>query len=201
MIDLSHPIEPEMPTFPGDPVVETWPHATLDATGFNLTAIGLSTHTGTHIDAPSHVEPDGRSLSEFPLERFRYDAVVVDCDVDAGEPIDPGIVPEVPSAELLLFRTGWDRYWGDERYWKYPYLSAECARVCARRELDVGLDAPSVDPKGAGLRAHHELFRADRLIVENLTNLAALPERTTVYAFPLPIVPGDGSPVRVVAEA
>ena len=189
-----------MPTFPGDPIVETWPHATIDATGFNLTAIGLSSHTGTHVDAPSHVEPDGKSISEFPLERFRYDAVVVDCDAGGGDPIGSGAVPKAPSADLLLFQTEWDRHWGDEQYWTYPYLSVECARECARRGFDVGIDAPSVDPEGADLRAHHELLRADRLIIENLTGLEALSERPTVHAFPLPLASVDGSPVRVVGE-
>jgi len=200
MRDLSHPIEPEMPTFPGDPIVETWPHATIDRTGFNLTAIGMGTHTGTHIDAPSHVEPDGKPLSAYPLDRFRYRARIVDCDVGGEDPITRDTLPDDASADLLLFHTGWDRHWGDERYWEHPYLDVECARACAQRGLDVGIDCPSVDAPRDGLRAHHELFRDDRLVVENLTNLGELSERATVFAFPLPFVATDGSPVRVVAE-
>lgn len=200
MRDLSHVITDGMPAFPGDPVVETFPHATIDATGFNLTAVGLTSHTGTHIDAPAHVEPDGNDITAFPVDRFRYDARVVDCPVGRDEAITPEMLPEAGEEDLVLFSTGWDAHWGEDAYWEHPYLTPSCARECAAREVDVGIDAASVDAPDADLAAHHELLREDRLVVENLRALGDLPERVTVYAFPLALDPGDGAPARVVAD-
>ncbi|WP_254545699.1 cyclase family protein [Halomarina pelagica] len=199
MYDLTHPVEPGMPTYPGDPIVEAWPNATVDDDGYSVTAFGMSTHTGTHIDAPRHVEPGGRALSTYPIDRFRFDARLVDCAVGPEESIGEGYVPET-DADLLLFRTDWSDYWGDDAYYDYPYLSAGAAERCAELGYDVGIDAPSVDPMGADLIAHHELFRADCLIIENLTNLGALPDRVVVYALPLPLADTDGAPARVVAH-
>jgi kynurenine formamidase len=201
MWDLSHTITDGMPTYPGDPVVETLRHATIDAAGFNLTAVGLSSHTGTHVDAPDHVEPGGPSITAFPVDRFRYAARVVDCRVDASTPITVDRLPPADGADLLLFHTGWDAHWGEERYWEHPFLTPACARECAARDVDVGIDAPSVDGPDAHLGAHHELLRQNRLIIENLRGLGDLPGRVTVYAFPLPLSPGDGAPARVVAAA
>jgi kynurenine formamidase len=200
--DLSHPIEPGMPTFPGDPVVETYPNATHEEEGFSLTAFGLSTHTGTHVDAPIHVEPDGKTLDAYPIERFHYDARLVPCDVSAEEPIGPEALPETDTddAELYVFETGWSERWGDISYFEHPYLTPACASECAARGVDVAVDCPSVDPVGGDLLAHHELFREDRLAIENVRGLADLPARFTVHAYPLPLADADGAPVRLVAE-
>ncbi|MFC7156705.1 cyclase family protein [Halomarina halobia] len=199
MYDLTHPIESGMPTYPGDPIVESWPNATIGADGYRVTAFGMSTHTGTHIDAPRHIEPEGRALSAYPVDRFRFDARLVDCAVGPKESIEEGCVPDT-DADLLLFHTGWSDYWGEDVYYDYPHLSPSAAERCAELGCDVGIDTPSVDPMGADLLAHHELFRADHLIIENLTNLGALPERVTVYALPLPLAGADGAPARVVAH-
>ncbi|MFD1514661.1 cyclase family protein [Halomarina rubra] len=201
LYDLSHPIGPGMPTYPGDPVVETYPNATHEEEGFSLTAFGLSTHTGTHIDAPVHVEPDGKALDEFPIERFHYDARLVPCDAESNEQITPEDLPDASDdADLYVFATGWSERWGDISYFEHPHLSPDCAKVCAERGVDVAVDCPSVDPIGGDLLAHHELFRESRLVVENVRNLAPLPERFTVHAYPLPLADADGAPARVVAE-
>jgi kynurenine formamidase len=81
MQDLTHPIEAEMPVYPGDPVVEMWPDATYGDDGYRVSAFGMGTHTGTHVDAPGHVEPDGRMLDDCPLERFEGEAVPMGGDL------------------------------------------------------------------------------------------------------------------------
>ncbi|MFC5972379.1 cyclase family protein [Halomarina salina] len=201
LYDLSHTIEPGMPTYPGDPVIEMYPNATHAEEGFRLTAFGLSTHTGTHVDAPVHVEPDGKPLSAFPIDRFHYDARLVHCDVGSEEVITPDHLPEdEDDVDLYVFETGWSDHWGDIVYFEHPYLGPECAKVCAEREVDVAVDCPSVDPVGGDLLAHHELFREERLVIENVVNLTDLPDRFTVHAYPLPLDDADGAPARVVAE-
>ncbi|HKJ57928.1 MAG TPA: cyclase family protein [Halobacteriales archaeon] len=210
--DLSHPIGPDTWTYPGDPPVSVEPHATLDADGYRVSALGLGTHAGTHVDAPSHTEPDGAAVDEIPVESFAFDAVLarLDGDVGAREPIGPGRLPAVPDdADCLVLDTGWATHWRTDRYLDHPYLTAEAAAWCADRGLSVAIDAPSVDPspsenagdaEAAGHPAHHELLGAGLVIVENLTGLGGLPERFELRAYPLRIAGGDGSPVRAVAE-
>jgi kynurenine formamidase len=204
--DLSHPIRSDTPTYPGDPAVSLSAHATHEADGYRVTAVSLGSHAGTHVDAPAHVDPDGKTLADYPVDRFRFDARLADCrGVDAGEAVSvadlaaAGIGDGVDDAELLIVRTDWATHWDTDRYREHPYLAPETAEWCAERGLAVGLDAPSPDPFGdQALPAHHALLDADRLLIENLTNLDGLPERFGVAAMPL--LGGDGSPVRAVAE-
>lgn len=195
-----------MPTYPGDPAVSASPHATHEADGYRVTALSLGSHTGTHVDAPAHLDPDGKTLAAYPPERFVFDARVVDCRGVGAEgtvvtaDLEAATGDDVAAADLLLLHTGWADHWGTDRYHDHPSLAPAAAEWCADRGLSVGLDAPSPDPFGDdALPAHHALFDADLLLLENLTNLGGLPARCRISAFP--VFGGDGSPVRVVAEA
>ncbi|WP_129116417.1 cyclase family protein [Halegenticoccus tardaugens] len=205
--DLSHELEAGMQTYPGDPAVRARPHATFAANGHRVTALELGSHAGTHVDAPSHTEADGRTLGDFPLDVFCLSARVVDVrGLAPRSPIEPDRLPGSTDADALVFRTGWDVHWGTDRYLDHPYLAARTAERCAERGCHVGVDALSVDPtpsanaaddEPSGFPAHHALLGADRLVVENLTGLDPLPERFELRAYPLAL-DADGAPVRAV---
>jgi len=207
MWDLTHELGSGLP-YPGDPQAAVTPHATLDADGYRAAEIECSTHSGTHVDAPAHLLADGATLGAYDVETFAFDARVVDCtEFGARDPIPADRVPDT-DADLVVFHTGWSRHWGERRYFDHPYLTAAAAARCADRGCHVALDAPSVDPSPSenagddeptGYPAHHALLGDERLIVENLRNLAALPQRCTIRALPLR-VDADGAPVRAVAD-
>ncbi|WP_262179598.1 cyclase family protein [Haloarcula laminariae] len=226
--DLSHPIESGMPVYPGDPAVTIDSHATMAADGYRVSALSCGSHTGTHVDAPSHTEPDGATLDELPVSRFVRDAVRVDLrDRGAREPIRPADLPTVDAGAVVLW-TGWDRHWGEPKYLDHPYLTPDAARHCVEQGYDVATDALNVDPTpadgasgsddphatdgasndpqipadhpDAGVPAHHELLGNGRLIAENLTNLDSVPARFELTALPLALAEGDGGPVRAVAR-
>ncbi|WP_227357073.1 cyclase family protein [Haladaptatus salinisoli] len=207
--DLSHPLETTT-AYPGDPSVEIEPHATHETDGYRVSRLRLGTHSGTHVDAPRHIEPDGRPLDSFPIGTFSFDALLVDCrGKGARDAIERDALPEPTEDDMLVFDTGWDARWGTDAYFDHPYLASDAAAWCADHDYHVAVDAPSVDPtptenaggdEPEGLPAHRELLGADRLIVENLTGLAGLPERFALYAFPLSVGGVDGAPVRAVAE-
>ncbi len=77
VIDLSLPIYSGMEVFPGDPAVNIETIHTHEKEGWELRKISMGSHTGTHVDAFSHMHEDGESLSELPLERFFGKAQVV----------------------------------------------------------------------------------------------------------------------------
>jgi len=210
-VDCTQPLDDATFVYPGDPAVSIEPHATMGEDGYRVRRLALGTHAGTHVDAPAHTEPDGRTVDEMPVERFRFDAALVDLDrpprapvgVDRLQAADP---PD--DADLLAVRFGWSDRWGTPAYRDHPSLTADAAAWCAERGYDVGLDAPSPDPTppaggwdddDPGVPAHRELLGAGRVIVENLV-LTDVPDRFRLVAYPLRIVDGDASPVRAVAD-
>jgi len=210
--DLSQPLESGMPVYPGDPQASVEQVSEITATSARVRELTFGSHTGTHIDAPSHTVPDGNTLDEFDLSAFVFDTRLVDCrDRSAREPITVADLPTVSDdVEMLVLRTGWDDHWGTDRYRDHPYLSGGAAEWCADRGYSVAIDAFSPDPtpsvdqdrhgeeKPDGFPAHRALLGSELRIVENLTGLDVLPERFTLEAYPLPIPSGDGSPVRAV---
>lgn len=225
--DLTHPLDDDVTVYPGDPAVEYAPVETHESDGYRVTEVRLGSHAGTHLDAPSHTEPDGRNLDEFDVERFAFNARLVDCsekgprETISADDLLAEMEAETEGAgetetesesdtDLLVIRTGWADRWGTDRYYDHPYLSAAAAEACAERGWSVGVDALSVDPspsrsgragddEPAGVPAHHALLGSERFILENLTALGGLPERFELRAYPLPLAEADGAPVRAVA--
>lgn len=224
--DLTQPVASAMPVYPGDPAVTVEPHATMADDGYRTSALSLGSHAGTHVDAPAHTEPDGRTLDEFGVDAFRFDAAVVDC-TDVGErgavSRDAVAAADPPTdADAVLLHTGWDEHWGTDRYRDHPFLAPAAAEWLADRGYHVGLDTFSPDPTppvgggtgdgdgdgtdaepasdAPGVPAHHALLGADRLVIENLRGLDRLPERVTLHAHPLAVVDADAAPVRAVAD-
>jgi Predicted metal-dependent hydrolase len=209
-VDLTQPIDDGMQTYPGDPAVSLTDHASHDADGYHVESFSCGSHTGTHIDAPLHTEPDGNTLSAFAVDRFVFDAVRVDCrDCAAREPITPNRLPDgdiLADAEMVVCWTGWDAHWNTDRYLDHPFVAPETATRCADHNLAVGIDALSPDPtpspraaadEPTGVQAHHALLGTDCLLVENLTNLGSVGNRFELRAYPLALG-GDGAPVRAV---
>lgn len=215
--DLSHSIQTGMPVFPGDPPVECDGLATVSEDGYRTTQLHLSTHTGTHVDAPAHMLAAGETIDDFPAGTFRFLSTVVDCSgLDPRTAIDAdrlceGVADTSPDGnDLIVVRTGWDRHWGTKRYADHPFLTVGAAEMFVEWGCHVGVDVPNVDPtpttdgrtgESTGYPAHDELFAANRLIVENLRGLDRLPvqEPIELHAYPLPVTAGDAAPVRAVA--
>lgn len=209
--DCSHDLESGHP-YPGDPAVSVTPHASFESDGYRVANIACSTHSGTHVDAPSHMLAEGKFLDEFDVDAFQFDARLVDCtEYGDREAIDVDAIPDgldESAVDALVFNTGYSERWGRRDYFDHPYLTESAARRCIDLDCDVGLDTASVDPtptrnasedEPTDYPAHAALLGAGRLVVENLANLDGLPEWFTLHAYPLP-VGADGAPVRAVAE-
>jgi len=206
VIDLTHPISPEMPVYPGtEPPAFSIP-CTIQRDGFEERRITLFSHTGTHLDAPSHVFPGGKTLDQLPAGHFYGQGTVLDFANIRKTTIDPeDLEPhrqEVLQSDFVILRTGWDRLWGRDEYFEgFPVLSLKGAEWLSQFTLKgLGVDAISVDAVGStAFPIHKALLRKDILIIENLTNLDRLPGHFTFCCFPLKIIKADGSPVRAVA--
>ena len=206
VIDLSHPIARDMPVYPGTELPDFHPTATVEADGFAETRIAMTTHAGTHVDSPAHILVGGATLDRYPPEHFFGEACCLRVSGQPGGIIELAeLKPHralVRDSDFVLLATGWSRYWGTGRYYEgFPLLSAEAAEWLAGfTPRGIGTDTPSVDAVDSTDFPLHKIFLGrDILLVENLTNLAALPPVEFQFnCLPLKIGNAEASPVRAV---
>lgn len=200
-IDLTMPIRPDMPTNPAHILPEFDQYDFVAGSGWDATRIQLSTHTGTHMDAPSHFIADARTIEQTPLSILVGPAQVIRLHgLDERQPIEPADLGALGSSRVLI-NTGWSDEPDDhDRYFKrHPYLSDDAARYLVENNVQlVGIDTPSVDyhPPSA---VHLALLGSGAAIVENLMNLGQLGAECEFIVLPLPLTKLDGSPVRAIA--
>lgn len=206
VIDLSRTIREDMPVFPGSEQPQLTAVSSWKTDGFRETRLNLYSHTGTHMDAPAHVLPEGKTLDALPAECFIGRGLVIDCrdTVPGGEITLERLRPvwdAVNQSDFLLFCTGWDRFWGSERYLgSYPIISEELCSWIAGTKKALGFDTMSPDPiDSADLPRHRILLSQGTLIIENLHSLHLLGDGLfTFAALPLKYTGADGAPVRAV---
>ena len=207
VVDLSVPLDAATQVWPGDPPVRTEPVATVARDGYHLLAVHLGSQSGTHCDAPYHFLDGGARIDELDLRLFAGPGVLVDL---RGRPdrhrigvADLGSLERVGPGTVVVLHTGWSAYYGSPRYADHPFLDAEACRALLDRGVrTIGLDTPSIDetPGDGRYPCHHMIAAAGGVIVENLTNLAAVdfPD-PFLSVLPLRLTGADGAPCRAVA--
>ena len=217
LIDLSHTIEAGMPMFNDkapQPWIEPWmSHSQAASSGHYLNCtceiseVHFVTSLGTYLDSPYHFDPDGLSIEGLNLEQLILPGVVVDCThVEDRQPISPDVLSDITIEGMaVLFRTDWSQYWGQQGYYDFPYLTAATAEALKDRGAKmVGVDTLVVDDLSNPERpVHVTLLNHNILIIENLTNLAALPSGSSVFTFhavPVKFKGAAAFPVRAYAQ-
>jgi arylformamidase len=207
VIDLSHTIEPGMPAYPGTPEPQFRPLASIAEHGFAEQIMTISSHTGTHVDLPSHMLQTGKSLDAFSVERFAGKGYAIDLrsrpeGVITAEELYP-FTDHVKESEFLLLCSGWSQYWGSPYYYEgYPVLSKEASLWLTSFHLKgLGVDMISVDaPDSDDFPVHNRLLQNGVLIIENLVGMIPLLHLSFIFCgFPLKIIGAEASPVRAVA--
>ena len=211
VVDLSHPIEHGMTTYPGIPSPEIADHLTREAsrahyapgTEFHFGRISMVGNTGTYIDSPFHRYVDGSDLATTPLDRMTaLDGVVVKTGDERV--IDIGSIRGISVGKrAVLFRTDWSRHWGSDAYFfAHPHLTAEVASWLVAEGVSlVGIDSLNIDGTETGERpVHSTLLAAGVPIVEHLCCLDRLPaESFQLHAAPPGVVGLGTFPVRAYA--
>lgn len=189
IFDISRPLNEETPVWPGD-VPFTWrPTAALhEGSLFESTCFTMSSHLGTHADAPSHVVPGGATAGRLPLARFLGPARVVDLP-GRGEVGSDALPRRCLGVARILFRTGGSAF----------LAPLAALRLAERGALLVGTDAASIDPEDAeDLPVHRMLLTRGVLLLENLDLSAVEPGDYNLIALPLRLTDLDAAPVRAV---
>lgn len=212
-IDLTREINNETQVCPCDkvPVVENY--ATTEEEGVNVKFMKMGTHTSTHIDAPYHISKSGKTLNDFPVERFIGQGIMLDFS-DKGDIYEitrediMAHADELKKVDFAILNTGWAKYYGTWDFFRHPYLSGDAALALVELGIKiVGTDGSSADAaygfstakrlenptfseilenierENIKNEAHAALLGNECLIVEYMCNLEQLPKEAATYSF------------------
>lgn len=219
IVDLTHLLDSNVPVYPGDPSFHCRQACTISKSGWAVSELRFSSHVGTHIDAPSHRFNGEQTVDAISLDTLaRLRTVIIDVSEKAVAGGSIGLSDIAPyeahiqSGMAVLFRTGWDKYWGadqSEKYFQHPHVERVVAERLVKLGVAVlGIDTMSPDPAvegDASFQVHDVVLGAGKIIAENLTNLDVLQARHNaggkdailrVSLAPLKLQGCDGSPVR-----
>jgi arylformamidase len=201
LYDISQLMRAGMPMWPGDTSFAHEPTWVLDGQcPVNVSRLTLSTHTGTHADAPSHYAADGQAIDGVDLAPYLGPCVVLDMR-HAGPVVQPDhLLPALPArAERVLLRT-WERFPQDGWRSDFTTIAPESIDLLAERGARlIGVDSPSLDPEvDSRLLAHWRVHQHGMAILEGLVLDAVPPGHYELIAVPLKLAGADASPVRAL---
>ena len=213
--DLTHDFEHGMP-------VPDWPgekrhefelssfHVTVNSGTQNVLAMNL--HCGTHVDAPSHYDPNGPSIDQMPFDYLVGETAVLDVRKNGLEAVTLEDVKahekQLQGKKIVILRTSWEEKWMTKEYeTMYPYLAPELGPYFVSLKLHaIGLDTPGPDaPIRSGHRKgdplHISLLGSKIMLLENLANLKSVVGKDVyLRTYPLRLKGATGSPLRVLAK-
>jgi len=210
VIDLTLTISNKIPTFPGSPQPNFIPWENIKEDGYNLEVLFLSSHTGTHMDAPHHFLEKGAKIHEISLEKLVSEAALIQSRKSSGQSITKTDIQKfeknhgkIEGFSSVIFQTGWQRNLQKKYYFtNNPGLSVSAAKYLASKKISlVGIDSPSIDlGKDSKFSVHQIFAKKGILIVENLANLDKIKTPTFhLVVLPLKLKNATGSPVRAIA--
>ncbi|NBR06121.1 MAG: cyclase family protein [Planctomycetes bacterium] len=222
IIDLTHPINPAIPVWPGDPQVSLFPLNQLAKDGFKLGGFSMGEHSGTHIGVAAHFHDHETTLDNLLPDSLFKPCVVIDfakeCEANPDFELTLAHLQQwektngkVQAGCLVLLHTGWSRYFSSEKYFgkddsnslHFPGFSLEVTRylIVHRNIAGLGIDTAGIEPgKDSNFSCNKVLLHGQRIHLENLTNLDQLPAvGANVFIGALPIEGATGSPARVIA--
>lgn len=206
IVDLSRLISMDTKVFPTSPSPSFIDWTKIDVHGYESEMVFLSTHTGTHMDAPSHFLKNVASIDQIAVHRLVCNATIVKINKQQNDYInleDLYGVPDDISNEAVIFSTGWEYKISREDFFSHnPGLSPELAEHLVERKINaVGIDSPSVD-RGSALNfpAHKILLSQGIILLENLCNLNQITQQRFILVMaPLKLKNASGSPIRALA--
>lgn len=198
MIDITRPIYPGLPVWPGDtPYSYELVSRITEGKSVNVGRLTTTTHLGTHLDAPWHYVDDGGKLESVPLEVLVGPCRVVDARGQSALSVD--FLQGVELAERILFYTGQPNTWSSFPH-AFMHVLPEAVQYMAARGVRLyGTDGPSVDPlTSTDLPAHKAFAQAGLYILEGLALEGVTPGEYELIALPLRLEGADAAPVRAV---
>lgn len=223
IIDLTHKIDPDIPLWPGDPVVELETIADFSTSGYYLRRFSMGEHSGTHLNSPKSFYQDGMGIDDYSPESCILSAVVINIREKASQNPDAILTVNdikdweeqhdiIPANSMILLYTGWQEKWHNpidflnidtEGKLHFPGFGSEATQflIEQRHIMGVGIDTHGVDPGfDHSFNTNKIILKNNGFALENLTNLDQLPAtKITLIIGILKLTGGSGSPVSVLA--
>ena len=204
VIDISVPISPDLPVWPGDPPVELERIANIaEGANANVSRLACGVHVGTHVDAPVHFVEGAASIESLPLDRLlgrAYVAEFSEIKVIDDSALDSANLPAEVSR--LLIKTQNSAFWSESPgsfQEDFIAIDARGAQWLTEHGIQtVGVDYLSVAPFGDSVPTHTILLQAGVVIIEGLDLSGVDSGWYSLYCLPLKLVGSDGSPARAV---
>ena len=222
-LDLTYTLGEDFPAYtPGEEAARR-PGTTFEANGYYQQRWDLYEHTGTHVDAPAHFNPDGRFANELTPEELLVPAVVIDIARRAARDPDTEVsiadlreherrYGRIDAGTAVLMHSGWGAKVADPETYRgtdaagglhFPGFSSDaCDWLIRRRRISaLGVDTLSIDPGNSATFATHKILNgAERYGIENLANVGRLPRvGARIFVGLIPFKQGSGGPARVIA--
>jgi arylformamidase len=202
--DVTVPLTPGLASFPGDPPLVMEALQRAGEAPYGLGRLTLTTHSGTHVDAPAHFVAGGATVDSLALEILMGKARVVEIlgrerversDLEAADLRDDLRVLLKTRMSGQLLKPGYQE--------DHVYLTGDAALYLAQAGLKlVGFDYLSIDRFGdSSYPAHHALLAAGVVVVEGLDLSEVEPGEYDMTCLPLRVGGGDGAPARVVLRS
>lgn len=221
VVEMTHVLAPDFPTFGGDPAIQVERVMTIARDGYNLNRITHGEHVGTHFDAPLHFSANGAGADAIPAAALVCPLVVLDVRDKAAAHADYAATPEdvlaherahgrIPAGACVALNAGWAAHVATPRFRNaqpggalaFPGFRPDVAALLLERNVaGVAVDSLSLDHGGSRDFAFHVAWLgAGRWGIECVAGLAELPPTGATLVGGLPrIAGGTGGPGRVLA--
>lgn len=222
IVDLTHTIRAESPVWPGNEPFSAEAIKTFEADGFYQQKVTFWEHTGTHVDAPIHFDPDG--ITSDLLDVGALFAAIAVIDISARAAADPDTAlgvddilayeaeyGEIPAGTLVAMNSGWGSRWEDavsfvnldaDGVQHYPGFSPDAAEflVSERDIVGIAVDTLSQDPgNSTDFGTHVTILGAGKYGIEGLANVDQLaPAGSNVFVGAPKWEDASGGPARVI---
>jgi len=221
IIDMTHTLSPEFPTFFGVPGIKYEQKFTFKENGFNLFELTLNEHTATHIDAPLHFSADGNSVDEIEPADLVVPLAVINIKEKAATDADTQVTPDdlknwiskngpLPEKCCVAMNSGWASKAGNEADYTgrdgekklhFPGFHIEATKMLLEESTAVAMavDTLSLDHGPSGdFATHYAWLPSGRYGIENLANLDGVPEAGSTIIVGAPKTKGGtGGPARI----
>lgn len=197
--DISQTLRSFLPVWPGDTQFtfeRTW--VMENGSPVNVGRMTMSTHSGTHGDAPLHYSAAAADIASVDLGPYLGECLVVDARGARGA-VDIRDLPHLGGVERVLLRT-FDTFPHDQWDSSFTAIAPETIGWLAAQGVRlIGTDAPSVDPQDSKtMEAHKAVLAVGMRILEGLVLDSVPPGRYELIALPLKIAGGDAGLCRAI---
>ncbi len=202
--DISQTLRRGIEVWPGDPEFrQRWAAQIRKGAPANVSAIDMCVHTGTHIDAPYHLNEEGNDAAKISLHHCTGAARVFSVHAEKCLRATDLAALDWENVERVIFKTRGGRDSGDSFDRGYVYLDPSASEYLVQRGiLLVGTDAPSVDAfDSEDLPSHRILLRHGIVILEGAQLESVPPGDYELICLPLKLAGLDGSPVRAILRS